>query len=233
MEIIPVIDLKRGQVVRARLGRREEYRPIETPLSATSDPIDVARGLLSLFPFATLYVADLDAIESAGSNDEAIALMRAALPNLSLWVDNGMAEVGAARRWLAAGWGSLVIGSESQKDPQLLGALAGESRVVLSLDFRGDAFQGAPSILTNPRLWPKRVIAMTLARVGSGAGPDLDRLGALRAAAPDCKLYAAGGVRDSRDIENLARAGVSGALVSTSLHEGGLTGLDIDRAQYL
>ena len=107
MEIIPVIDLKRGQVVRARLGRREEYRPIETPLSATSDPIDVARGLLSLFPFATLYVADLDAIQSAGSNDDAIALIRAALPDLSLWVDNGMAEAGAARRWLAAGWGSL------------------------------------------------------------------------------------------------------------------------------
>ena len=163
MEIIPVIDLKRGQVVRARLGRREEYRPIETPLSATSDPIDVARGLLSLFPFATLYIADLDAIESAGSNDEAIALIRAALPDLSLWVDNGMDQAGAARRWLAAGWGSLVIGSESQKDPQLLGALADESRVVLSLDFRGDAFQGAPSILTNPHLWPECVIAMTLA----------------------------------------------------------------------
>ena len=46
MEIIPVVDLERGRVVRARLGRREEYRPIETPLSATSDPVDVARDFL-------------------------------------------------------------------------------------------------------------------------------------------------------------------------------------------
>jgi phosphoribosylformimino-5-aminoimidazole carboxamide ribotide isomerase len=62
VEIIPVVDLKGGVVVRARMGRREEYRPIETPLAPTSDPVDVARGLLSVHPFATLYVADLDAI---------------------------------------------------------------------------------------------------------------------------------------------------------------------------
>src|SRR4051794_1159067 len=46
MEIIPVIDLKDGTVVRARMGRRDQYQPIVTPLSPTSDPLDVARALL-------------------------------------------------------------------------------------------------------------------------------------------------------------------------------------------
>ena len=63
VELIPVIDLKGGQVVRAQFGRRDDYWPIQSPLSATSDPIDVARGLLSLYPFETFYIADLDAIE--------------------------------------------------------------------------------------------------------------------------------------------------------------------------
>jgi phosphoribosylformimino-5-aminoimidazole carboxamide ribotide isomerase len=115
-----------------------------------------------------------------------------------------------------------VIGSESQSDLQILGALRDDPRVVLSLDFRGEAFQGPPELLADPGLWPKRVIAMTLARVGSGAGPDFERLAALRAAAPDLELYAAGGVRDIRDIEILARAGMRGALVSTSLHDSRL-----------
>ena len=53
-------------------------------------------------------------------------------------------------------------------------------RIVLSLDFRGDAFQGPQEILAEPALWPQRVIVMTLARVGSGAGPDLERLAAIR-----------------------------------------------------
>ena len=77
MEIIPVIDLRGGQVVRARMGARDQYRPIETPLSPTSDPLDVTRGLLSVFPFRTLYVADLDAIEGTGNSAAVLArLMR-------------------------------------------------------------------------------------------------------------------------------------------------------------
>lgn len=233
MELIPVMDLERGQVVRARFGRRDEYRPIESPLSATSDPIDVTRGLLSLYPFRTLYIADLDAIESVGNNDGSIALVKATFPELSLWVDNGMRELPAASRWLAEGWGALVIGSESQSDLQTVEALAKDPRLVLSLDFRGEAFQGPPELLASPGVWPKRVIAMTLARVGSGAGPDLERLAALRAAAPRVELYAAGGVRDSRDLEILARAGICGALVSTSLHDGRLGRRQIEAAHSL
>src|ERR1043166_10022328 len=87
MEIIPVIDVMGGVVVRARMGQRDQYRPIETPLSPTSDPVDVARGLLAVHPFATLYVADLDAIAGRGDNHAALALLRAALPRLTLWVD--------------------------------------------------------------------------------------------------------------------------------------------------
>ena len=233
VELIPVIDLKGGQVVRAQFGRRDDYRPIQSPLSARSDPIDVARGLLSLYPFESFYIADLDAIESVGENEGSIALLKAAFPGLSLWVDNGVGDIETARRWFAGQWGALVIGSESQSDLQILAALRDDLRVVLSLDFRGEAFQGPPELLADPGLWPKRVIAMTLARVGSGAGPDFERLAALRAAAPDLELYAAGGVRDVRDIEILARAGMRGALVSTSLHDSRLGPREIGWAHSL
>ena len=63
MDVIPVIDIKNGQVVHAQGGRRDSYRPIRTPLSPTSAPADVAAGLLRLAPFRNLYIADLDAIE--------------------------------------------------------------------------------------------------------------------------------------------------------------------------
>ena len=45
MNLIPVIDLMRGQVVRAHRGARGSYRPIESRLCASSDPITVARVL--------------------------------------------------------------------------------------------------------------------------------------------------------------------------------------------
>ncbi len=233
MEIIPVIDLKRGQVVRARLGRREEYRPIETPLARTSDPVDVVRGLISLHPFQTLYLADLDAIEATGDNDDALRRVKAAFPDLTLWIDNGLRTLEVARTRLDARWGDLVLGSESQQGLQMMRALAGDAHIVLSLDFRGEAFQGPPELLADPGLWPRRVIAMTLARVGSGAGPDIGRLAMLRAFAPDCMLYAAGGVRDIADIQTLAAAGIAGALVATSLHDGRLGPREIALAQAL
>jgi len=68
---------------------------------------------------------------------------------------------------------------------------------------------------------------MTLARVGSGAGPDLARIAAIRARAGPRKLYAAGGIRGAADLADLARAGVAGALVASCLHNGALTGRDI------
>ena len=147
MEIIPVIDLKGGCVVRARLGRRDEYRPIETPLSRTSGAVDIVAGLLSLYPFQRLYVADLDAIESTGDNNRILERLRVVFPDLSLWVDNGVRDLGAARAWLGAEWGDLVLGSETQKDAHDAHALASDPRIVLSLDFRGDAFQGPSELL--------------------------------------------------------------------------------------
>jgi phosphoribosylformimino-5-aminoimidazole carboxamide ribotide isomerase len=228
MEIIPVLDLKGGVVVRARMGARHLYAPIATRLAATSDPLDVARGLLAVYPFATMYVADLDAIEGRSDNSAVLDRVKHGCPGLSLWVDNGIADVSAAARWLDAGLGSLVLGSETQADAALVRSLAGDDRVILSLDFRGAEFQGPPALLEEPSMWPARVIAMTLARVGSGAGPDVDRLAEVRQIAAGRRVYAAGGVRDAADLAALARAGIAGALVATALHDGRLRRADID-----
>jgi phosphoribosylformimino-5-aminoimidazole carboxamide ribotide isomerase len=227
MEVIPVIDLMGGTVVRARMGRREQYRPIETPLSPTSDPVDMARGLLSLHPFASLYVADLDAIMGRGDNRAALVGLRAQFPQLTLWIDNGLCDLQGAEAWLGAGWGRLVLGSESQRDSALVRRFAEDTRVALSLDFRGPAFQGPPALLEESAYWPQKVIAMTLARVGSGAGPDLERLRSLREAASGRQIYAAGGVRDRADLLNLKRAGMAGALVASCLHDGRVSASDL------
>lgn len=227
MQIVPVIDLMNGVVVRACAGARDQYRPIRTPLSSTSDPVDVARGLLAVHPFPALYVADLDAITGVGDNVEALARLKAALPDLVLWVDNGIAAPADAMTWLAAGTDHLVLGSESQADAALLRRLAGHDRVVLSLDFRGESFLGPPSLLADPNSWPRRVIAMTLTRVGGRGGPDWGRLAQVARIAAGRAVFAAGGVRDGADLAALNGLGIAGALVATALHDGRLTTADI------
>lgn len=231
MEVIPVIDLKGGVVVHARMGRREGYRPLDTPLAPGSEPIDVARGLLSIHPFAALYVADLDAIAGQGDNDAVLTALRVAFPDLALWVDNGVAELTGAERWLGAGLGHLVLGSETQRTGALVRHFCRDDRVILSLDYRGDVFVGPAGLLDESASWPSQVIVMTLSRVGSASGPDIDRLTAIKALAAERRVFAAGGVRNADDLAALAQAGIAGALVATSLHNGALTGAQIARLQ--
>jgi phosphoribosylformimino-5-aminoimidazole carboxamide ribotide isomerase len=220
--IIPVIDLMGGQVVHARGGARDAYPPLVSPLTASSKPFDVVAGLLALHRFRQLYIADLDAILKRGEHIATVLALQQAYPQLELWVDAGFAALCTCRRFLRGGMGQLVLGSESQLDGQLLGELAHDPRVILSLDFRGEDRLGPAELFEQPELWPERVIVMTLAAVGASGGPDVTRLRQILAAAGERKVYAAGGVRGTDDLGVLRELGCAGVLVASALHDGRL-----------
>ena len=219
--VIPVIDLRGARVVRARAGERDAYAPIVTPLASTPMPADVARGLLDACPSDLLYVADLDAIVDRTQPDRAsLTAIRQACPGVTLWADAGFEDAAIVARFLEEGLGRPVIGSESQRDTELVRAL-GES-AVLSLDSRGSQRLGPAALHDDPELWPEDVIVMTLGRVGSGGGPDLAAISAVVERRPGLRVYAAGGVRGPDDISALKRAGAAGALVASAIHDGRL-----------
>ncbi len=138
--------------------------------------MEVVAGLLGLFRFRRMYVADLDAIEGIGDHAATLSALAATWPEVEFWVDAGVAGADAARAWLSRGVGCLVLGGESQADVAAVEVLRDEPRAILSLDFRGETFLGPPGLLEQPEIWPARVIAMTLGRVGSRTGPDFSRL---------------------------------------------------------
>jgi phosphoribosylformimino-5-aminoimidazole carboxamide ribotide isomerase len=227
MQIIPVIDVQHGVAVRATGGRRDGYAPLVTPLAEGSDPLAVAQGLYSLFFFPVLYVADLDGIEGRGRNVGLTAALAAALPGVDLWVDDGATARDAHRRNPTSA--IPVLGSESLKgadDLATLRALPQES-YVLSLDFKGEDLEGPPELLADVDCWPARVIVMTLARVGSCAGPDVQRVADIVARAGKRRVYAAGGVGDRDDVEALRAVGAAGVLLASALHAGTITAGDL------
>ncbi|HTS54694.1 MAG TPA: HisA/HisF-related TIM barrel protein [Burkholderiales bacterium] len=235
MKLIPVVDLLRGEVVHARRGERAAYRAIESRLCKGAQPLTVVRALLGLHPFRTLYLADLDAIQGTGNHGSILAQIRAAFPGLELWVDSGISGREAMSAWIAAGLGRPVIGSESLRDRATLldmlvqvQAAPGEStQWVLSLDFRGDVFVGPEGLLEDPGVWPRQVLAMNLARVGSQLGPDLELIRRLARVAPE--VFAAGGVREASDLEAATAAGAAGALIATALHDGRIGPQELSR----
>lgn len=229
MDIIPVIDVARGAVVRAVRGDRANYLPIKTPLARSPNPADIARGLRKLYPFRKVYIADLDGIEGRGRNKHLVPELSQVLPGVEFWIDAGTGSRGAARSLLATPSATLVIGSETLESASVLKDIIAEApgRTVLSLDFHGDEFMGPDALLNDTALWPHQVIVMTLARVGSGEGPDLARIRDIARRADGRRVYAAGGMRHRIDIDAARAAGASGALIASALHEKKITAGDL------
>jgi phosphoribosylformimino-5-aminoimidazole carboxamide ribotide isomerase len=228
-EAIPVIDLMGGQVVRAQRGQRDHYQPLVSKLCASSEPLEVVRGLLALHPFRILYIADLDAIRRRNHHLQTVAKLRDAYPQLNIWVDAGFGNIASCIPWQALDIYS-VIGSESQTDVAGTSGLfehLGRDRAILSLDSLRGQFKGPLSLLEDASLWPSRVVAMNLDRVGSHAGPDIELLQKLQQQSSVTNVYAAGGVRTGADLQALADKGIAGALIASALHDGFITSSDL------
>lgn len=226
MRVIPVIDLLGGDVVHARRGERASYRPIRSSLCAGAGPIAVAGALMRLAPFDRLYVADLDAIAGRRGHDGALTAIAAAHPGLEIWADRGSSDVEDLAERRADGE-TAVIGTESFDDARTLSHALRASGGVLSLDYGAGGPIGPAQVHADPSLWPRRVIVMTLASVGAGQGPDLDRVARVLDRAGGREVYAAGGVRDASDLDALAALGCAGALVATALHDGRISRDDL------
>ena len=229
MNIIPVIDLLRGQVVRAVRGDRKSYQPITSALCASSDPLAVARILCRHTASARLYVADLDALQGAAVQAGVLRALLDALPDVELWLDAGFADAPAAADVLDRFTGHRgrlvpVFGSESLRSAAALercfkGPQGATPNAILSLDRRDGHRLDAAGCWESSPLWPQRVIVMTLERVGADSGPDLDTLAEVRRKAPVATLIGAGGIRHPADLASAAAAGAGAWLVASALHD--------------
>ncbi|MFT5132406.1 MAG: phosphoribosylformimino-5-aminoimidazole carboxamide ribotide isomerase [Gammaproteobacteria bacterium] len=217
MLIIPVIDLHSGNVVHAYKGQRESYEKIRTPLCHGSDPLVVVPALLSLYAFTTLYIADLNAIKDEGNNNQIIGELLLQYPDICFWIDSGKYSYPGS---FPPNRLRHIIGTETGISKQNLLNQSANSNPVLSLDFIDQTLIGEKDILEDSDAWPDEIIVMTLSRVGSDQGPDLTRLLQIKENAAGKRIYAAGGVRNEDDLEQLKAQGISGVLVATSLHNG-------------
>ncbi len=231
MQIIPVIDLLNGEVVHAKKGLRQQYQSLQSELCASSDPLVVVAALLALYPFEQLYIADLNAIQKladkAASNYAVIEKISRCYPELDIWLDAGIKRPADRHQWQPLKL-RLILASENCHDMQDYLALSQQQDdFILSLDFFSDGFHGPQALLTHPENWPKQVIIMSLADVGSNQGVNTARLKALMPTQTKSHFYAAGGVRDSDDLLLLKKIGVHGVLLATALHTRQITGADL------
>jgi phosphoribosylformimino-5-aminoimidazole carboxamide ribotide isomerase len=239
LQIVPVLDIMGGRVVRGVAGRREDYQPVNSVLTESCEALDVAEAIRSRFGLATIYLADIDAILHRSPN---LDLMRALTDaGFTLIVDAGLRRCEDATPIIDAGARQLVAGLETLAGPRELSRLVeqfGTSGVVFSLDLR----DGQP--IGDTSLWKDadpvgitqqaiaagcaRLIVLDIARVGTEAGvPTLPLCTEICEAWPETTIITGGGIRGMDDLRRLDPAIVDGVLIASALHNGAITGSDL------
>ena len=247
MRILGVLDLSGGRAVHARAGRRELYAPVREVAGEAIEPGD-AGALATIYRerlgIDELYAADLDAILGGPPQRTLVTAVARVLP---LSLDAGIASADAARAAVDSGASIVVVGLETLDSFAALeeiSAAIGRNRLAFSLDLRDGRplhRQSAIEAGTPPVAIARRavqagaatIIVIDLARVGTGAGLDVELLERLRHAIPEVSLIAGGGTRGRDDLCRLAAAGCDGVLVASALHDGRLNAADIAAAREL
>lgn len=230
MRLIPVIDILNRVVVRGVAGQRDQYRPIQSPLTDSVDPLTMAMAIRAKFGFDELYVADLDAI-TRGQPD---LVLYESLRNhgFRLWIDAGIASPSAAMQLTDLGVEQVIVGLETCPSPAFLREIlraVPAGRLTFSLDLKNGSPLGNPIWGTSPLEIARTVIdagitnliVLDLAAVGVGKGvPTTDLCQQLRELLPPhAEVITGGGVRDVRDMDCLGYAGVDGVLIASALHQ--------------
>ncbi len=239
MQILPVLDLLHGQVVRGVAGRRSEYRPIVSRLTDSTSPLEIANAFRQTFRLNRLYVADLDAIE--GRTPQISIWQHLAGAGFELEIDAGVRSVESVRTVLDSGADSVIVGSESLPSEKLLLEMLDTTeteRVVVSLDL----VAGEPRTQAEEwaRLSPieivdrvvslgvRRLIVLDVRSVGMHGGTGTDSLcDDIRNCFPKLELTTGGGIRSAADLCRQTEIGSDRVLVASALHDGLLRSSDI------
>ena len=229
MRLIPAIDLRGGRCVRLLRGEFDA----ETAYPAA--PLE----LLARYRAAGadwLHVVDLDgARDGTGGNLRVIGALAAARA-LQLQVGGGLRDHAAVRAMFALGAARVVIGSAAVQDPEAVRAWIGEfgaDRITLAFDVRLDD-EGIPCVATHGwrrqsrlPLWSalddftaaglRHVLCTDVSRDGALTGPNVALYAEATTRYPAIAWQASGGVRDARDLRELAAAGAAAAVSGKAL----------------
>lgn len=212
MDLILAADLKSGNIVHGKSGRRDEYRPIQTPLASTAEPIRYLQDIRPRY----LYIADLDRITDAGDHDLLIPDLAGLVD--TLYLDRGCRSPDDI---LECSGVKNIIGTETAGSD-----LSVYMEGFLSIDMKeGLVVPGGVDpvdILKEADDWAfDGCILLDIGGVGTRRGLDRLLLERYRAAYQG-RLFWGGGVSGMEDLALLAKCGFDGAIIATALHSGAI-----------
>ena len=233
MQLIPVLDVLGGQVVRGIGGERDRYQANVSQLVSGSDPVETALAFRQFAGVSTIYLADLDALQ--GGNCAVTTIEALVSTGCSLAVDAGVSTVDEARLLIDRGVEQVVIALETLTNFEFLDRIVENvtpERLVFSLDMKNGVLLGQAARGQQPlqvirhvlKAGIKNIIVLDLADVGKGHGfQRLDLCRCIKEQSLNVRIWSGGGIRGSDDLPTLASHPLDGILIASALHDGRLT----------
>ncbi len=216
-------------VVHAIQGEREFYQPVTSVISSSSEPESVLSAFLELYPFKTIYIADLDAIQGTGGQSALIKELSITFDQCEFWVDAGIEAITDDKSHIKSNNIKQIFGSENILSPESFTEIFNKNPdILLSLDFSETGLLENSYLLDETTLWPKQIIVMMLHRVGLNKGVDATCLNKILEMGKNHSIFAAGGVQNLKDLYQLNKIGVEGVLLASALHNGSISQNDLN-----
>ncbi|MBM3712283.1 MAG: HisA/HisF family protein [Actinobacteria bacterium] len=240
MRIIPVLDILNGKVIHGIRGERKKYKPIKSVITKSSNPLKVAETFKNKFGLNEIYIADLDSIMRKGDNSETINKIKKKLM-MKIMVDFGVRSIDDLDKEIIKIVDEVIIGTETLESLKVLEKaikLIGNERIIVSIDMKNMKIVSKSKELRTPeqtvkKIWNlgiKKFILLDLKKTGSmeGQNKKLEKL-IKKLVNFDLYLITGGGIKSVEDIIELKKIGIRAALIATSLHNGKIRKMDIDK----
>ncbi|NYB52146.1 MAG: HisA/HisF family protein [Methanobacteriaceae archaeon] len=220
--IIPVLDIKDGVAVSGKSGNREEYKPLKTVFSQSSNPFSIAMSLKNQGAKA-LYIADLDSIDGKGSNLDVVREINSHIP---VMLDCGAHDLDSVKEALQVA-DKVIVATETLKNLEDLHEIflrINKEHLIVSVDVLNNQilnkhFQLDFNSLKEKleELEPLWVILLDITSVGTEEGFNrrlIDEFAGLKSS-----IILGGGITEV-DLKQIHDLGVDNVLVGTALHSG-------------
>ena len=247
--LVPVLDILEGNVVWAQAGERDNYLPIESKLSDSTHPIDLAIAIQHAIGAETFYLADLDSLVH-GQPPNLGVIERLLQEGFSLWVDADWAGMESGHIQKLEARFSVPAAKSTPLRPilsseSLDGFTALEAEFerwkkwnpIFSFDLKNgypiwngvmpkaqDESERSPHQINEALKLAQQIgfstaIVLDVGFVGTGVPRVGKHLDQIEVPA-GLELISGGGVNDDTDVHTFLEAGCNRVLVCTALHRG-------------
>ncbi len=236
MEIIPAIDLINGQCVRLSAGDFSRQTTYD------SDPVAVARRFADA-GLRKLHLVDLDGARAGHPMNLAVLEAIASQTSLDIDAGGGIQSEESLARIFNAGARHATAGSVAVRQPALVRSwiqVHGPGAIYIGADFKGEhilisAWAEQSELTLRAFLADKLAagastfICTDVSKDGLLQGPAIATYKQLMQEFPTARFIASGGVSTLADVEELAEAGMYGAIIGKALYEGAIHLPDLHR----